>query len=137
MINVGVTLAEEIGGLPRRSCREAQNPDAVQILDGSLLSPPGNHGRHLDAPQRQLSSQQPGGSAVAPMLAPREDLHADEAYSHGSRSVGGRLSAIGYRLSAIGYRLSAIGYRLSAIGYRLSAGAKIAAAEDPLLAVSC
>src|SRR3954467_50227 len=104
MIDVGVTLAEQVGGLPRRSRREAQNPDAVQILDDSLLSPPRNHGRHFDAPHRQLSSQQPGGSAIAPMLAPREDLHADEAELYQSAVISRQPSVVGGESWATRYR---------------------------------
>src|SRR4051812_812776 len=79
MVDVGVTLSEKLGRLPRCSGWETQDPDSVELLDRSLLPPPGNHGRHLDTAPSQLSPQQPGGSAIAAMLAPREDFHADEA----------------------------------------------------------
>ena len=78
-----LVFLEEAGRLPGCPGRKAEHLDPIQQLNGPLVTPKRHHREHLDASADQLAADHPGGPAVAAVLAPGEDLHAEEADSHG------------------------------------------------------
>ena len=89
MVDVGVALREELARLPWPVHGKAPNSHSVELLDGTLIAPAWHDCRYFDASLHQLTAKHPGGAPETAVLAPGEELDADQADLH-ARATAGR-----------------------------------------------
>jgi hypothetical protein len=67
---------------------EAQHGDPIQHFPRPLLAPDGNDRHDVHASPEQFAPDDTGGAAIATVLAPGKDLHADETDAHRLAGLG-------------------------------------------------
>jgi hypothetical protein len=88
VIDLGIALPEQSRRTPGPRRLEAQHRDPIQYFQRTLLPPEGNDGHDVHASTNQFATNDPGGAAIASVLAPGEDFHADETDAHKRVGLG-------------------------------------------------